>query len=133
MTDAEFVLDCLGRGGWWSLNDLLRASLAVRGCGLTVHSRVSDLRAQGHVVEHRMVGRRGDGSQYRLRETAEGGDSQARRRRVTGCRQVAEAAEADTDSGFMAGGRTVVGGLSEPVQLQLVPEPPRGAYHKDAA
>jgi hypothetical protein len=43
------------------------------------------------------------------RESAEGGAAQAQRRRGTGWSHVAEAPEADTDSGFMAGGRTVVG------------------------
>ncbi len=123
MTDAEFVLDCLRRGGWWSLNDLLRASLAVRGCGLTVHSRVSDLRAAGHVVEHRMVGRRGDGSQYRL--LTERGSAE-------GARSRSSSAVAD-HAPYGSPGAVQPRSVSVPVQLALVPEQPRGAYHKDAA
>jgi hypothetical protein len=66
MTDGEFVLSVLSDGHWHSLNDVLRESFAERGCGLTLHSRVADLRKQGHVIEWRKVGPRGAGSQYRL-------------------------------------------------------------------
>lgn len=66
MTDTEFLLRVLEDGGWHSLNSILQRSFAERGCGLTVHSRASDLRARGYLVEHRMMGRRGEGSMYRL-------------------------------------------------------------------
>jgi hypothetical protein len=47
---------------------------------------------------------------------AEGGDAEAQRSRVTGWSQVAEAPEADTDTGVAAGGRKVVGTPSLSVQ-----------------
>jgi hypothetical protein len=65
-TDCDFVLEVLADGREHSLNDILRASFAERGCGLTVHSRVSDLRKRGHRIQHRTVGKRGAGSLYRL-------------------------------------------------------------------
>lgn len=66
VTDCDFVLDLLADGREWSLNDILRESFARRGHGLTVHSRVADLRKRGHRIEHRTVGQRGAGSLYRL-------------------------------------------------------------------
>ena len=70
MTDREFLLDCLRDGAWHSTAELLRYSMLERGCGMTVHSRISDLRAQGLNVEYRRVdGRRGDAHQYRLVKT----------------------------------------------------------------
>ena len=117
MTDSEFVLDCLGRGGWWSLNDLLAESFRRRGCGLTVHSRVSDLRAQGHRIEWRKTGRRGDGSQYRL--LTEGG----RKWRTAETDRTVDPSQ----SRFL----TLPPSVSEPVQLELVPET-RGAYWEAA-
>ena len=65
-TDCQFILDVLSDGREHSLNELLQRSLAERGCGLTVHSRVADLRKRGHRITHRTVGQRGAGSLYQL-------------------------------------------------------------------
>jgi hypothetical protein len=67
MTDCEFLADVLKDGAWHSTAELLRYSIEERGCGLTVHSRVSDLRARGHNVEYRRVrGQRASAHQYRF-------------------------------------------------------------------
>lgn len=68
MTDCEFLLEQLADGREHTLTDLLRASIDQRGHGLTVHSRVSDLRRQGHDVEHVTIpgAERGAGHAYRL-------------------------------------------------------------------
>lgn len=44
VTDADWLEAKLRDGRWWTTNDLLRASFAERGCGLTVHSRAADVR-----------------------------------------------------------------------------------------
>lgn len=116
MTDCEFLRWTLRDGEWHSLNDVLRRSFAERGCGLTVHSRVSDLRAQGHRIEHRMVGRRGDGSQYRLLSEGE--------TKSGAVPAVPQTCSADSQG---VGVSAFSPSLSKPVQLQLVPER-RGAY-----
>lgn len=113
MTDCEFVLHALKDGNWRSLNSLLQQSFAERGCGLTIHSRISDLRARGHVIEHRMVGRRGNGSLYRLVSLA------------------------DREAGPMVGSLpspAVSRSASETEQLELVPPvPERRGYTWEAA
>lgn len=65
-TDAAFLLRVLSDERPHNLNDILRRSFAERGCGLTVHSRASDLRQQGYGVVNWKDGQRGDGSWYRL-------------------------------------------------------------------
>jgi len=66
-TDAAFLLRVLSDGRPHSLNEILQASFAERGCGLTVHSRAADLRNQGHlIVNERVKGaERGASSTYR--------------------------------------------------------------------
>lgn len=70
-TDAAWLHDFLGRhaGEWVPLYRVLAASMAERGCGLTVHSRVAELRTKrGAVIENR-TRRNADGrtlSEYRL-------------------------------------------------------------------
>lgn len=49
MTDADFVIQQL-RHGPRSTNDLLRASFDQRSVGLTVHSRIADLRRHGYQI-----------------------------------------------------------------------------------
>lgn len=73
MTDAEFILDVLGDGEEHSLAEILSRSMNERGCGLTTHSRVADLRKQGHVIEHLTVkgAERGHAHTYRLVSLAE--------------------------------------------------------------
>lgn len=68
MTDCDFLLDVLSDGMPHSLNDVLRRSFTERGCGLTVHSRVADLRKRGHVIhcERDPKARRGDAYLYTL-------------------------------------------------------------------
>lgn len=68
MTDAEFLLEQLADGQEHTLTDLLRASIDQRGHGLTVHSRVSDLRERGHRIEHVTIrgAQRGAGHAYKL-------------------------------------------------------------------
>lgn len=75
-TDAAFLLRVLSDGRPHNLNDILRRSFAERGCGLTVHSRASDLRQQGHGVVNWKDGQRGDGSWYQLGTSAEAEDSE---------------------------------------------------------
>lgn len=72
-TDTAFLLRVLADGRPRTLNEILSASMAERGCFLTVHSRAAELRAQGHrIVNERVPGRtRGAGSVYRLDPTAE--------------------------------------------------------------
>lgn len=75
-TDADWLRTHLDRhaGEWVDLNAILRASIAERGCGLTVHSRAAELRARGFVVENRTK-RTADGrvaSAYRLVSVAVG-------------------------------------------------------------
>ncbi len=67
-TDCEFLLEVLADGDWHSTSEILRRSILERGHGMTVHSRVSDLRKKrGLLVEHRRVeGERADAFQYRL-------------------------------------------------------------------
>ena len=68
-TDLAFMLRVLADGRPHTLNELLQRSFAERGCGLTVHSRASDLRKRGHSVTNiRIAGaKRGAGSAYQLK------------------------------------------------------------------
>lgn len=59
-TQCERLLACLEDGRWWTTSALLRRVPCI------VHSRISDLRAQGYIVEHRTTGVGADGSSYRL-------------------------------------------------------------------
>lgn len=67
-TDAAFLLRVLSDGKPHSLNEILRRSFADRGCGLTTHSRVADLRKLGYRIENtrRRGAHRGEASVYRL-------------------------------------------------------------------
>jgi len=74
-TDASWLLDHLTAraGEWVPMLRILAASMAERGCGLTVHSRVAELRRRhGATIENRT--RRGANgrvlSEYRLVPTA---------------------------------------------------------------
>lgn len=64
MTDAEFILSVLEDGEEHSQADLLRRSFQERGCGLTVHSRVADLRAKGHFITCRTDPSKSRGEKY---------------------------------------------------------------------
>lgn len=68
MTDCDWLLELLSDGREHTLTDLIRASIDQRGHGLTVHSRVSDLRGQGHTIEHSTItgAERGARHAYRL-------------------------------------------------------------------
>ena len=71
-TDAAFLLRCLSDGRPHTLNELIQRSFTERGCGITVHSRASDLRKKGHrILNWRGPGQRGAGSLYQLAPTAE--------------------------------------------------------------
>jgi hypothetical protein len=50
MNDADFLLRILSDGKPHSQAEILRRSAEERGCGLTVHSRASDLRKRGYPV-----------------------------------------------------------------------------------
>jgi hypothetical protein len=66
-TDCDFLADVLKDHGWHSTSEILAYSINERGCGLTVHSRISDLRAKGLNIEYRRVpGERAAAHQYRL-------------------------------------------------------------------
>ena len=57
MNDADFLLSVLERGPA-TTNEILQASFAERGCGLTVHSRAAELRTKrGIPIECERVGR----------------------------------------------------------------------------
>lgn len=73
-TDCDFLLEVLSDGGWHSTSEILRRSFVERGHGMTVHSRVSDLRKKrGLEVEHRRAaGERADAFQYRLAASSAG-------------------------------------------------------------
>lgn len=68
MTDCEFLLKVLADGREHTLTEILARSLNERGHGLTVHSRVSELRRRGHTIEHVTIpgAQRGAGHAYRL-------------------------------------------------------------------
>lgn len=51
MTDTDYLLLMLSDGRWHSQADILFGSQQERGYGMTVHSRASDLRKRGHVIE----------------------------------------------------------------------------------
>lgn len=51
MTDNAYLLHILKDGAWHSRDEILSHSMMERGCGMTVHSRASDLRKLGHPVE----------------------------------------------------------------------------------
>ena len=55
-TDAAFLLRVLSDGKPHILEEILQASFAERGCGLTVHSRAAELRKQGYEVVNRVSG-----------------------------------------------------------------------------
>lgn len=78
MSDSDFMLQVLQErpGVWVSQMEIVRRSEQARGCGMTVHSRASDLRNRGLVVENR-IERNEHGravSFYRLVPLSEGGD-----------------------------------------------------------
>ena len=50
MTDSAFILKVLEDGQPHSQAEILRLSFNERGCGLTVHSRIADLRKKGHYI-----------------------------------------------------------------------------------
>jgi hypothetical protein len=45
------MLEVLSDGKSWSTMDIIYASVRQRGCGITPHSRASDLRRRGHNIE----------------------------------------------------------------------------------
>lgn len=49
MNDADFLAAVLSDGKPHTTNEILHASFRERGCGLTVHSRASDLRNKRHL------------------------------------------------------------------------------------
>jgi hypothetical protein len=55
MTDNDFLEVVLREhpNEWVSQREILNSSEQRRRCGMTVHSRVSDLRRRGHVIENR--------------------------------------------------------------------------------
>lgn len=54
-SDADFLLAVLRENSdrWVGQQAILDRSASARGCGMTVHSRVSDLRTRGYVIENR--------------------------------------------------------------------------------
>ena len=53
VTDNDFLYSMLATGGWISRDTIVEWSQAIRGYGLTVHSRAADLRKRGHIIETR--------------------------------------------------------------------------------
>lgn len=68
VTDHEWLLGVLADRLDHSLAELLARSMEERGCGLTVHSRVAQLRDEGHVIVHQRIAgaERGHAHVYRL-------------------------------------------------------------------
>jgi hypothetical protein len=72
-TDADFLLAVLREtpNEFVSQAEILRRSQADRGCGLTVHSRIADLRRRGYSIPPALCIRAEDGrvtSYYRILE-----------------------------------------------------------------
>lgn len=70
MTDSEYVLAQLERGPRDAMQ-IISASLREREVGLTVHSRVADLRAQGYKITCQIEGKTRKGREryvYRLQD-----------------------------------------------------------------
>lgn len=69
-TDCDFLVEILSDGKWHSNAEILGYSIAERGVGMTVHSRIAELRdpaKRGLEIEYRRVrGERGQAHQYRL-------------------------------------------------------------------
>lgn len=63
MTDSDFLLALLATGPK-SQAEILSASFNERGCGLTIHSRASDLRKRGHDIRCVHVPGRARGHAY---------------------------------------------------------------------
>lgn len=63
MTQNEAVLDALAKrhGEWVSMPDLVQASGAY-----AIHSRVAELRSEGHVIQNKVEGTKPRRSFYRL-------------------------------------------------------------------
>jgi hypothetical protein len=79
VTDNEFIAEVLADGKWHSTSEILSYSIHERGHGLTVHSRVSDLRSKGFEIEHRTAkGSRAQAHQYRLVRARPGQDRQGK-------------------------------------------------------
>lgn len=69
MTDRDWLLGVLRAraGEWVELDRIIARSQQERGYGLTVHSRIAELRALGHAIENRTPRRDGRvRSAYRL-------------------------------------------------------------------
>lgn len=68
MTDKAWLLNLLSDGVPRTLNEILRRSFDDRGCGLTVHSRISDLRKDGYQIAwwQQPGEKRGNSSVYQL-------------------------------------------------------------------
>lgn len=71
MTDAEFLLSVLEDCREHTLTEILQRSFRERGCGLTVHSRASDLRRRGYEISNSPMPRGQRGSVYRLQFASE--------------------------------------------------------------
>lgn len=54
--DNEFMLKLLSDGRAHSTLDIIQASIRERSCGITPHSRASDLRRQGHRIDCERTG-----------------------------------------------------------------------------
>ena len=69
MSHCDLILNALRDGQWHTTADLYRAT----GGFLILHSRISDLRRRGHIIDGRHVpGRSGaDGYEYRLADRVE--------------------------------------------------------------
>jgi hypothetical protein len=118
MTDCEFLLEVLADGREHTLTDILRASIEQRGHGLTVHSRVADLRARGHEIEHVTIAgaQRGAGHAYRLRVAS-----------------LAEPEALPAPTLGAGGAPLVSGSANDALSLFQIPESARGAYDQDVA
>jgi hypothetical protein len=118
MTDCEFLLEVLADGREHTLTDILRASIDQRGHGLTVHSRVADLRTRGHEIEHVTIpgAQRGAGHAYRLHIAS-----------------LAEPEALPAPTPTAAGAPRVSGSADDELSLFDLAGPARGAYDQGVA
>lgn len=65
-TDCDFLLAVLSDGQKHSRNHILHMSLQERGCGITCHSRASELRKKGYGIEVTGVPHRPRDTYYQL-------------------------------------------------------------------
>jgi hypothetical protein len=131
VTDSAFLFHVLEDGKWHGQSQIIAQSMVERGCGLTVHSRASDLRKQGCVIECELR-RNGHGralSYYRLVKLEEAP--------VFGVGLEAAASISAAGASSSVSALAEPSSMTSPVRdagtLPLFTTPGRGAYSDEAA